>query len=115
MFLFRNEIYVMTGLNKDKGKESRNGENQVSNSFWVYEISSSRWGLIYKNENYEPDYWTNRQIIEPRPRYNLRLYILLNIDVTAKGTPINWSTTRRMEFTSCSVVIQEAKKTGTAN
>ena len=74
----------MTGLNKDKvrvtrpsfifltfflqGKETRNGENQVSNSFWVYEISSSRWGLIYKNENYEPDYWTNRQIIEPRPR-----------------------------------------------
>ena len=77
----------MTGLNKDKvsyppsghylccsnfsllkGKETRGGENQVSNSFWVYEISSARWGLIYKNENYEPDYWTNRQIIEPRPR-----------------------------------------------
>ena len=80
----RNEIYVMTGLNKDKvscesvnpilsvvlqGKESRSGEGAVSNSFWVYEISSARWSLIYKNENYEPDYWTTRQIIEPRPRY----------------------------------------------
>ena len=78
----------MTGLNKDKvsyislfcnnfisflqGKETRNGENQVSNSFWVYEISAARWGLIYKNENYEPDYWTSRQIIEPRPRYTFR-------------------------------------------
>ena len=41
----------------------------MSNSFWVYEISSCRWGLIYKNDNYEPDYWTTRQIIEPRPRY----------------------------------------------
>ena len=35
----------------------------------MYEISSCRWGLIYKNDNYEPDYWTTRQIIEPRPRY----------------------------------------------
>lgn len=65
----RNEIYVMTGLNKDKGKETRSGDCPVSNSFWVYEISAGRWGLIYKNENYEPEYWTTRQIIEPRPRY----------------------------------------------
>lgn len=65
----RNEIHVMTGLNKDKDKDKRSGEARVSNSFWVYEIGASRWSVIYRNENNEPGYWTTRQTIEPRPRY----------------------------------------------
>jgi len=67
----RGEIYVMTGLNKDKGgnKDIRVGGPQVSNSFWVYEISSGRWSVIYRNENSQTEYWQRRQSIEPRPRY----------------------------------------------
>ncbi|XP_023324449.1 muskelin [Eurytemora carolleeae] len=42
----REEIYVMTGLNKDKEKKS--GETGVSNSFWVYEIKPARWSCIYR-------------------------------------------------------------------
>jgi len=65
----RNEIHVMTGLNKDKDKDKRSGEARVSNSFWVYEIAASCWSVIYRNENNEPGYWSNRQTVEPRPRY----------------------------------------------
>ena len=62
-------IYVMTGLNKDKGKDSRCAEPQVSNSVWVYEIVRSRWSLVYRNENNDVEYWRRRQSVEPRPRY----------------------------------------------
>jgi len=65
----RNEIHVMTGLNKDKDKDKRSGETRVSNSFWIYEIPASRWSVIYRNENNEPGYWATRQAVEPRPRY----------------------------------------------
>jgi len=65
----RGEIFVMTGLNKDKDKEKRFGEPRVSNSFWVYEISSEHWSCIYRNENSESGYWRARQRVEPRPRY----------------------------------------------
>lgn len=65
----RNEIHVMTGLNKDKDKDKRSREGRVSNSFWVFDINSSRWSVVYKNENNEPGYWDSRQAIEPRPRY----------------------------------------------
>jgi len=65
----RNEIYVMTGLNKDKGKDIRVGGPQVSNSFWVYEVNRARWSVVYRNENNQTDYWQRRQCVEPRPRY----------------------------------------------
>ena len=65
----RGEIHVMTGLNKDKDKDKRSGETRVSNSFWVYNLSSACWSVVYKNENNEPGYWTKHQSVEPRPRY----------------------------------------------
>ena len=71
----RNEINVMTGLNKDKEKEKRGGggggggEVRVSNSFWVYDIVERRWSRIYANENASPAYWSRQQAVEPRPRY----------------------------------------------
>ena len=81
----------MTGLNKDKDKDKRSGETrvsnfcrgyihddsqykykyelkQVSNSFWVYNLSSACWSVVYRNENNEPGYWTKHQSVEPRPR-----------------------------------------------
>ena len=81
----RGEIHVMTGLNKDKDKNKRSGETrvsnsfnvhihtitnckQVSNSFWVYNLSSACWSVVYRNENNEPGYWTKHQSVEPRPR-----------------------------------------------
>ena len=57
-------------------KDKRSGEARVSNSFWVYEIAASRWSVIYRNENNEPGYWTNRQTIEPRPRCAWELYFV---------------------------------------
>ena len=52
-----------------QGKDVRAGEQSVSNSFWVYEISRGRWSVIYRNENGDTDYWQRRQSLEPRPRY----------------------------------------------
>jgi len=69
MSLIRGEIHVMTGLNKDKDKDKRSGETRVSNSFWVYNLSSACWSVVYRNENNEPGYWTKHQSVEPRPRY----------------------------------------------
>jgi len=65
----RGEIHVMTGLNKDKDKDKRSGEARVSNSFWVYDLASARWSVVYRNEHNEPGYWTKHQSVEPRPRY----------------------------------------------
>jgi len=65
----RNEIHVMTGLNKDKEKEKRAVEVKVSNSFWMYDINEKRWSCTYRNENVTPEYWSQQQMIEPRPRY----------------------------------------------
>jgi hypothetical protein len=65
----RDEIYVMTGLNKDKEKDKRAVDAKVSNSFWVYDINEKRWSCIYRNESASLDYWSKQQMIEPRPRY----------------------------------------------
>ena len=43
--------------------------NQVSNSFWVYNLASARWSVVYRNEHNEPGYWTKHQSVEPRPRW----------------------------------------------
>ena len=43
--------------------------NQVSNSFWVYDLASARWSVVYRNEHNEPGYWTKHQSVEPRPRW----------------------------------------------
>lgn len=55
------EIYVLSGLSKDKDKR----EDCVQNSFWVYYIKKNLWSCIYKNENIGEQYWH----IEPCPRF----------------------------------------------
>ena len=71
----RSEIHVMTGLNKDKDKNDKRASNasasesRVSNSFWVYGISSNRWTCFYRNDNSSSSYWSKMQRQEPRPRY----------------------------------------------
>jgi len=59
-----NEIHVFSGLSKDKDKR----EN-VKNSFWVYDITKSKWSCIYKNENSGQHYWHKMQHVEPVPRF----------------------------------------------
>lgn len=41
------ELYVLSGSNKDKEKKEEN----VKNSFWVYNIGQNRWSCIYKNDD----------------------------------------------------------------
>lgn len=60
-----NEIYVLSGLSKDKEKRDDN----VQNSFWVYYISQNRWSCIYRNENTGELYWNKMQHLEPCPRF----------------------------------------------
>ncbi|KAF7996641.1 hypothetical protein HCN44_002287 [Aphidius gifuensis] len=59
------EIYVLSGPGKDKDKRDEN----VQNSFWVYNIKNSNWTCIYRNENTGEKYWSKMQDIEPCPRF----------------------------------------------
>ncbi|XP_069681633.1 muskelin [Periplaneta americana] len=60
-----NEIYVLSGLSKDKEKRDDN----VQNSFWVYYIAQNKWSCIYRNENTGEQYWNKMQHLEPCPRF----------------------------------------------
>eukprot|EP00794_Sanderia_malayensis_P006101 gene6101-6805_t len=60
-----NEIYVLSGLSKDKEKR----EEAVRNSFWVYDIKRGKWSCVYKNENMGVQYWSKMQHLEPCPRF----------------------------------------------
>lgn len=53
------------GLSKDKDKRDDN----VQNSFWVYNIQSGKWTCIYRNENAGEKYWSKMQDYEPCPRF----------------------------------------------
>ena len=53
------------GLSKEKDKRDDN----VQNSFWVYNIRSNRWSCIYRNENMGEKYWNKMQEFEPCPRF----------------------------------------------
>ena len=55
------EIYVLSGMCKDKGKR---GEN-VHNSFWVYYIKQNQWLCVYHNE----DMADSQKSGEPCPRF----------------------------------------------
>ncbi|XP_012278648.1 muskelin isoform X2 [Orussus abietinus] len=59
------EIYVLSGLSKDKDKRYDN----VQNSFWIYSIKSNKWTCIYRNENVGEKYWSKMQDYEPCPRF----------------------------------------------
>ncbi|KAG9345727.1 hypothetical protein JZ751_008871 [Albula glossodonta] len=41
-----NEIHVLSGLSKDKEKREEN----VRNSFWIYDIARNSWSCVYKND-----------------------------------------------------------------
>ncbi|KAI4496372.1 hypothetical protein M0804_000182 [Polistes exclamans] len=60
-----NEIYVLSGLSKDKDERDDN----VQNSFWVYTIKNNTWCCIYRNDNFGEKYWTKMQDFEPCPRF----------------------------------------------
>ncbi|CAB3372834.1 Hypothetical predicted protein [Cloeon dipterum] len=59
------EIYVLSGLSKDKERRDEN----VQNSFWVYSLKRNRWSCIYRNENTGDQYWSMMQNLEPCPRF----------------------------------------------
>ncbi|XP_046813351.1 muskelin isoform X2 [Vespa crabro] len=59
------EIYVLSGLSKDKDERDDN----VQNSFWVYTIKNNKWCCIYRNENFGEKYWSKMQDYEPCPRF----------------------------------------------
>ncbi|XP_058797930.1 muskelin [Phymastichus coffea] len=59
------EIYVLSGLSKDKDKRDEN----VQNSFWIYKIDTNKWSCIYRNENTGEKYWRKMENYEPCPRF----------------------------------------------
>lgn len=59
------EIYVLSGLSKDKDKR----DDQVQNSFWVYYIQQNKWVCVYKSEVPNVQYWNKTQTLEPCPRF----------------------------------------------
>jgi len=92
----RNELYVMTGLHKDKEKPNQSAggqagagaaappppggnsrwssEGAVSNVFWVYAIDSNRWTCLYRSDDQQGASSRRAQppptyAKEPRPRY----------------------------------------------
>ncbi|XP_017304065.1 muskelin [Diaphorina citri] len=60
-----NEIYVLSGLSKEKEKR----EETVQNSFWVYQMGKNQWSCVYKNENSGEHYWSKMAHVEPCPRF----------------------------------------------
>ncbi|XP_067122078.1 muskelin [Centruroides vittatus] len=55
-----NEIHVLSGSNKDRR------EDNVKNSFWVYDIVQNKWSCIYRSEYGGQE---NGQQTEPCPRF----------------------------------------------
>ncbi|XP_037789855.1 muskelin-like isoform X1 [Penaeus monodon] len=75
-----NEIHVLslrvdlrarysTGSHKGLSKDKEKREENVRNSFWVYDISQNKWSCIYRNEQTGETYWNKMQHVEPCPRY----------------------------------------------
>uniref|UniRef100_G3S6N7 Muskelin 1 n=1 Tax=Gorilla gorilla gorilla TaxID=9595 RepID=G3S6N7_GORGO len=61
-----NEIHVLSGLSKDKEKREEN----VRNSFWIYDIVRNSWSCVYKNDQAAKDNPTKSlQEEEPCPRF----------------------------------------------
>ncbi|XP_072327210.1 muskelin isoform X3 [Scyliorhinus torazame] len=61
-----NEIHVLSGLSKDKDKREEN----VRNSFWIYDIARNNWSCVYKNDQSLKDNLNKSiQEEEPCPRF----------------------------------------------
>ncbi|XP_021957307.1 muskelin isoform X2 [Folsomia candida] len=59
-----NEIYVFSGLSRDKDKR----DESVQNSFWVFNIIRKSWSCIYRNDTGGDMNWFS-QTVEPCPRF----------------------------------------------
>uniref|UniRef100_A0A2R5LHF5 Putative muskelin n=2 Tax=Ornithodoros turicata TaxID=34597 RepID=A0A2R5LHF5_9ACAR len=59
-----NEIHVLSGSNKDKEKR----EDNVKNSFWIYDINQNKWSCIYHSD-YGQQASTKESNQEPCPRF----------------------------------------------
>uniref|UniRef100_A0A3P8UPD0 Muskelin 1, intracellular mediator containing kelch motifs n=1 Tax=Cynoglossus semilaevis TaxID=244447 RepID=A0A3P8UPD0_CYNSE len=61
-----NEIHVLSGLSKDKEKREEN----VRNSFWIYDIARNKWSCVYKNDQAVKENLSKAlQEEEPCPRF----------------------------------------------
>nr|XP_019955452.1 PREDICTED: muskelin isoform X2 [Paralichthys olivaceus] len=61
-----NEIHVLSGLSKDKDKREEN----VRNSFWIYDIARNNWSCVYKNDQAVKENQSKAlQEEEPCPRF----------------------------------------------
>ncbi|XP_068045487.1 muskelin isoform X3 [Anomalospiza imberbis] len=61
-----NEIHVLSGLSKDKEKREEN----VRNSFWIYDIVRNSWSCVYKNDQAAKENpGKSLQEEEPCPRF----------------------------------------------
>ncbi|XP_043224158.1 muskelin-like [Amphibalanus amphitrite] len=59
------EIHVLSGLSKDKEKK----EDNLKNSFWVYDIKQNRWSCIYRNRAEPSGSDDSKPLVEPCPRF----------------------------------------------
>ncbi|XP_037092841.1 muskelin-like isoform X2 [Pollicipes pollicipes] len=59
------EIHVLSGLSKDKEKK----EDNLKNSFWVYDIKQNKWSCIYRNRLEPGPSDDARPLVEPCPRF----------------------------------------------
>jgi len=59
------EIHVLSGLSKDKEKK----EDNLKNSFWVYDIKQNKWSCIYRNKMEPIGADEFRARVEPCPRF----------------------------------------------
>ncbi|CAM9313717.1 unnamed protein product, partial [Lampetra planeri] len=61
-----NEIHALSGLSKDKDKREEN----VRNSFWIYDIARNNWSCVYKNDQAVKENQSKAlQEEEPCPRF----------------------------------------------
>jgi len=61
----RQEIYVMSGMTREKGSAT----SSVKNMVWVYNIEQDIWTEVYHNDNLDAEYWSQMSDREPHPRF----------------------------------------------
>ncbi len=65
----RDEIHMMTGLQKCDHRVDKSFERKTNNSLWVFQLKTNKWTCVHANHTVCPEYWQKQQYIEPRPRY----------------------------------------------
>jgi len=59
----KKEIFVLSGLMKVKSTTC------IKNCLWMYSIKYNNWKCIYQNDNTDPKYWEQMNMVEPCPRF----------------------------------------------